>query len=88
MRRVRPGQLPFVVVLLVLTLGLVLGAAVDWKPGALVLGAALLLGAGLRLALPTRQVGLLAVRSRGADAAVLALLGVTTVVLANTIPEA
>ena len=84
----RPGQLPIVVVLGVLALGLGLAAFVDWQSGAIVTGVAMLLAAGLRLTLPTRQVGLLAVRSRGLDAGVLLVLGFTTVLLANAIPEA
>ena len=80
-------QLPAVLVLGVSAVGLVLGATADWQLGALVLGLALLLGAGLRLTLPARQAGWLVVRTRGLDAAVLLALGFAVVVLANTIPD-
>lgn len=80
-------QLPALLVLAVVGTGLLLAATVDWQLGALVLGLGLLLGAGLRLALPARRAGELAVRTRGLDAAVLLLLGAAVVALAATIPE-
>ena len=81
-------QLPAIAVLAVAAAGLVLAALVDWQPGAVVLGLALLLAAGLRLTLPIRQAGWLVVRTRGLDAAVLLLLGFSLVLLATSIPEA
>ena len=80
------GQLPALVVLAVAGLGLALGALVDWRSGAFVLALALLLGAALRLTLPPRQAGWLVVRTRGADAACLLVLGFGLALLANTIP--
>ena len=80
-------QLPALAVLAVAALGLVLAAAVDWQLGSFVLGLALLAGAGLRLALPPRSAGWLAVRTRGLDAALLLALGFATMALANTIPR-
>ena len=81
-------QLPALAVLAVAALGLLLAAALDWQLGAFVFGVALLGAAGLRLTLPTRAAGWLAVRTRGLDAAVLLVLGFSVVVLANTIPRA
>lgn len=80
-------QLPALAVLAVAAAGLVVGATVDWQPGALVLGLALLLGGGLRLTLPARQAGWLVVRTRALDATVLLGLGFAVVLLANTIPD-
>ena len=80
-------QLPALAVLAVAALGLVLAAVVDWQLGAFVFGVALLGAAGLRLTLPTRSAGWLAVRTRGLDAATLLALGFAVVVLANTIPR-
>ena len=80
-------QLPAAVVLTVAATGLLLSALVDWQLGAVVLGLALLLAAGLRLTLPVRQAGWLAVRTRGLDAAVLLALGFGLVLLATSIPE-
>ena len=80
-------ELPGACVLLVVATGL-FGAGVlhAWRVGTLVLGLGFCLGAALRLTLPARQLGLLVVRSRGVDAAVLLVLGFALVVLANTIP--
>ena len=80
-------QLPSYAVLAVAAAGLALAALVDWQLGAVVLGLALLLAAGLRLTLPVRQAGWLVVRTRGLDAAVLLLLGFGLVLLATSIPE-
>jgi hypothetical protein len=81
------AQVPALAVLGVAAAGLVLAALVDWQVGAFAFGLSLLLGAGLRLALPVRAAGWLAVRTRGLDAAVLLGLGFAVVVLANTIPR-
>jgi len=81
------GQLPALAVLALALLGLLLAAFVDWQVGAFALGLSLLLAAGLRLALPVRTAGWLAVRTRGLDAALLLGLGFAVVVLANTIPR-
>ncbi len=80
-------QLPVISVLALVAGGLALAALVDWQPGAFVIGGALLLAAGLRLSLRERQAGYLVVRGRVADAAVLLVLGLTLVALANTIPR-
>ena len=80
-------QLPAVSVLVLSALGLLLAGLVDWQAGALTIGLSLLLAAGLRLALPVRAAGWLAVRTRGLDAALLLALGFAMVVLANTIPR-
>jgi len=80
-------QLPSLVVLALVAAGLVVLAVVDARPGILVVGLALLLAAGLRLTLPARSAGWLAVRTRGLDAALLLVLGFAVVVLANTIPD-
>ena len=67
--------------------GLVLVAVFDrWRLGSAVIGFAFCVAAALRLTLPARQAGLLVVRSRAVDAAVLLTLGFGLVALANTIP--
>jgi hypothetical protein len=81
-------ELPALAVLATVATGLAIGALVAWRAGAVVVGLALLLAAGLRLSLRERQAGFLVVRSRGFDAAVLLVLGFALVALANTIPEA
>lgn len=81
------GQLPALAVLTLAGSGLLVAALFDWQIGAFALGVSLLLGAGLRIALPVRTAGWLAVRTRGLDAALLLGLGFAVVVLANTIPR-
>lgn len=85
--RAAVGQLPALSVLAAAALGLLLAAAVDWQVGAFVIGLALLAAAGLRIALPVRSAGWLAVRTKGIDAALLLALGFAIVLLANTIPR-
>ncbi len=81
-------QLPSVLVLAVVTTGLALATTVGWQTGTRVLGRGFLLAAVLRLSLPARSAGWLAVRTRGLDAAVLLVLGFAMVALAETIPPA
>lgn len=80
-------QLPALAVLALALLGLLLAVLVDWQAGAFVVGLALLVGAGLRLALPVRAAGWLAVRTRALDATLMLGLGFAVVLLANTIPR-
>jgi hypothetical protein len=80
-------ELPLAAVVFVVAIGLVLTTVFDrWRLGTGVVGLGLCLGAALRLTLPARQAGLLVVRSRAVDAAVLLVMGFALVVLANTIP--
>ncbi|MEV8096282.1 DUF3017 domain-containing protein [Kitasatospora sp. NPDC085879] len=72
-------QWPITLVLAVAGLGLAVIWFSDFKIGLLLVGIALLLGAGLRAALP--EVGMLAVRSRFTDVGVLAFLGGMIVLL-------
>lgn len=59
-----------------------------WRPGCEAIGGSLVLGALLRLVLPTRRAGLLQVRSKGFDVAVLLLTGCAIVALAVVVPPA
>ena len=79
-------ELPLMAVLLVVSVGLLLGVLSRWRTGAVALGAAVLLAGLLRLLLPARQAGLLVVRSRRLDVAVLLVLGVALVALATSVP--
>lgn len=80
---------PLLAVSAVLLSGLLAATVLDrWRVGSGLMGVALCLGAVLRLTLPARQAGMLVVRSRGTDAAVLLGLGLALVALANTIPTA
>ena len=79
---------PLLVVLAGVLAGLglaVLGPA-TWRAGCLVIGGALGLGAVLRIALPSREAGLLQVRSKPFDITLLLLLAAAVVVLAISVP--
>lgn len=73
-------------VLAVVALGLAVTAAGHWRGGVHLVAGALVAAAGLRLVLPTRDAGMLAVRHRALDCSLLAAVGVALWVLASTIP--
>ena len=80
-------QAPLLAVAAVAACGLGVVAVADWRPGLVLVGIAMLLAAGLRLSLPARQAGLLAVRTRALDATLLLGLGFGIVVLAGSVPR-
>ena len=80
-------ELPLALSIAGAALGVAVAAVLDrGRLGWGVIGRAFGPAAALRLTLPARQAGLLVVRSRGIDAAVLLVLGFGLVALANTIP--
>ena len=79
-------QLPLLVVLLVVGSGLLLVTFEHWRLGLIVIGLALVGAGALRLLLPVRRAGFLAVRSRPLDVVLLAGTGLTLAVIARTIP--
>jgi hypothetical protein len=81
-------QLPLLAVLLTVGVGLVLVTFEHWRRGLVVVGLALV-GAGvLRLLLPLRRLGFLAVRSRPVDVVLLVGVGITLTAFALAIPGA
>ena len=86
---VRPRrQWPLLLVAVGVLAGLVLAflGPATWRPGSMVIGASVVLGALLRLVLPTRDAGLLQVRSRAFDVALMLLVGVAIIALAVVVP--
>jgi len=81
-------QLPLLVVLIAVAVGLLLVTFEHWRRGLVVMGLALIGAALLRALLPVRRVGFLAVRSRPIDVVLLAGTGVTLTVVALAIPYA
>ncbi|TYP89788.1 DUF3017 domain-containing protein [Blastococcus xanthinilyticus] len=79
-------QLPLLAVLLVVGVGLLLVTFEHWRWGLVVVGLALVGAALLRLLLPVRRVGFLAVRSRPVDVVLLAVVGVVLTAVALAIP--
>jgi len=79
-------QLPLVAVLAVVAVGLALVAVEHWRRGLTVMGLALVGAALLRLFLPERRVGFLAVRSRPVDVVLLAAAGLALTTISLAIP--
>ena len=77
-------QLPLLAAILVVGAGLLLATLGQWRRGLVVIGLALIGAALLRLFLPVRRVGLLAVRSRSVDVLLLAGTGLALTVLTLT----
>ena len=58
-----------------------------WRLGCLLIGASLGIGAVERIALPSRDAGLLQVRSKAFDVTVLAVIAAAIIALAIAVPE-
>ncbi|MBN9794962.1 MULTISPECIES: DUF3017 domain-containing protein [Pseudonocardia] len=78
---------PLLVVLGVSLVGLQRVVTEHWREGSAALAVAMLVAAGLRVALPPDRVGLLAIRGRYADALVYGGFGVVVLLLALTITQ-
>lgn len=74
--------MPAALVAVIAAIGMVLTLTQHWRRGAVLLGAALLVAAVLRLFVPPERAGLLAIRSRAVDVLCYAAFGVVLVVLA------
>jgi len=79
-------QLPVAVALLTLLAGLGTVKLHHFRAGCYLVALAMVGAAGLRLVLPARRAGLLVVRSRPLDVAVLLALGVAVLLLAKVVP--
>ena len=77
----------YLAILGVCAAGIAVVAGGDWRLGVRVLAVGLMVGAGLRLVLPVRDAGMLAVRHRLIDVTVLAALGGLIYFLASSIPD-
>ena len=77
----------YIVILGVCGAGIAVVAGGDWRLGVRILAVGLIVAAGLRLVLPARDAGMLAVRHRVIDVTVLALLGGLIYFLASSIPD-
>jgi Protein of unknown function (DUF3017) len=79
-------QLPLLAVLVAVAVGLLVVTLDHWRRGIVIVGLALIGGAVLRLLLPVRRVGFLAVRSRPVDVVLMAGTGLALTVIVLTIP--
>ncbi len=81
------NELPAITVVAAGFVGIVYAAAFHhWRRGLYVVALALLLGAILRLTLPTRRIGSLAVRSRAVDVLTLTVFAAGVAFLAGAVP--
>ncbi|GAA4076964.1 DUF3017 domain-containing protein [Nocardioides kongjuensis] len=81
------GGACYIAVLLVVGVGLVVAAASDWRVGLRIMSGGLLVAAALRLGLPEKDAGMLAVRHRFLDVGILVAVAVGLILLAGSIPE-
>jgi len=79
------AHLPFGLVLAVVALGLLRIILYHWREGTVLMGAALVLAAGLRALLSDEQAGLIAIRGRGVDVLTYTTFGVCMMAVALTI---
>jgi Protein of unknown function (DUF3017) len=79
---------PVVLVLVGIVAGLVTALVWEsgWRLGCLVIGGSLGVGAIERIAMPSRDAGLLQVRSKAFDVGMLTVLSVAIIVLAVVVP--
>jgi hypothetical protein len=80
-------QLPLLAVIVTVGVGLLMVTFEHWRKGLVVMGVALVGGAVLRLLLPVRRVGFLAVRSRPVDVVLLAGAGLALAIIALATPS-
>jgi hypothetical protein len=79
-------QLPLLAVLAGVAAGLALVVVDRWRPGLVVVGVTLIGAAVLRVSLPVRRLGFLAVRSRAIDVVLTGGAGLLLTVFALAVP--
>ncbi|GLZ30386.1 hypothetical protein Lesp02_25750 [Lentzea sp. NBRC 105346] len=76
---------PFALVVGVTLVGLVRIGLYHWREGAVWIGLALLIAAGLRILVTDEQAGLIKIRSRAVDALLYSAFGIAVITVAMTI---
>nr|WP_300050230.1 DUF3017 domain-containing protein [uncultured Nocardioides sp.] len=77
----------YLLVLGVVAVAMVVVALDEWRSGIRLMGGALIFAAAVRLVLRRRDAGMLAVRHKVLDAAILVVLGGSLIFLAGSIPD-
>ena len=77
----------YLLVLAVVTVAMLIVAFGEWRTGIRLMGGSLIFAALVRLALRARDAGMLAVRHKVLDAAILIALGGLLIFLAGSIPD-
>ncbi|MGH3368341.1 MAG: DUF3017 domain-containing protein [Nocardioidaceae bacterium] len=86
-RRRTFGTIAFLVCVGLTAIGVVVAAAGGWRQGTGYVGVSLLLACLTRFVLPDRHAGLLRVRRKAFDVALMGLLGLSIVVFALLVPD-
>lgn len=81
------GGACYLLILLITVVGLGIILRGDWRFGVRVIGGSLIAAGTLRLLLPSKDAGMLAVRNRFLDVGLLAVVGGLIIFLANDIPD-
>jgi len=81
------GGVVYLVVVGMAFTGLAIVVAGAWRAGVGWMGAGLVVGSLFRLVLPEHRAGMLRVRRKAVDVALLALAGIALIVLALVIPD-
>ena len=81
------GGAVYLTVLAATGVGLAIVAFGPWRVGITTIGAALVVGALLRLVIPSSKAGMLGMRPKAVDVLVLVVLGSALAVLAAVIPD-
>ncbi len=81
------GGMFYLLVLAVVAVALVIVALDDWRTGIRLMGGTLVAAGAVRLVLRSRDAGMLAVRHKVLDAAILIVLGGSLIFLAGSIPD-
>jgi hypothetical protein len=81
------GGMFYLLVLAGVAVALALVVLDEWRSGIRVMGGSLIFAALVRLVLRSRDAGMLAVRHKLLDAAILVLLGGALIFLAGSIPD-
>ena len=77
----------YLLVLGVIAVAMVIVVLDEWRTGIRLMGGALIFAAAVRLVLRRRDAGMLAVRHKVLDAAILIVLGGALIFLAGSIPD-
>ena len=77
----------YLLVLGIVAVSMVVVALDEWRTGIRLMGGALIFAAAVRLVLRRRDAGMLAVRHKVLDAAILVVLGGSLIFLAGSIPD-
>lgn len=81
------GGIVYLLVVATVLAGLAVAVAGAWRTGVSWMGGAVVVAGVCRLALPERRAGMLRVRRKGTDVAMLLVAGAALVVLAIVVPH-